>query len=152
MKPFVFKLEALRKIRLRKEEEQQQQLAIAAGKYKTALEDLKMLQQRFENLLLGSEKQKSSGTTISMLIAYETYLQNLQSRVSEQAQFVNELNEERQAALQALEEAMKERKAVDKLKSRRLDAYQELLLQEEQKLLDEIAGAMTQRHQGSDKI
>ena len=51
-----------------------------------------------------------------MLIAYETYLQNLQSRVSEQTQLVNALNEERQAALQALEEAMKERKAVDTFK------------------------------------
>ena len=151
MKPFVFKLEALRKIRLRREEEQQQQLAIAAGKYKTALEDLKAYQQRFDQLLSASEKQKSSGTTISMLIAYETYLQELRSNIAVQLQLVNELNKKRQEALLALEEAMKERKAVDKLKARRLEAYQELLLQDEQKLLDEIAGAMTQRYQGSDK-
>ena len=138
MKPFVFKLEALRKIRLRKEEEQQQQLAIAAGKYKTALEDLQMLQQRFDRLLLGSEKQKSSGTTISMLIAYETYLQNLQSRVSEQTQFVNELNAERQAALQALEEAMKERKIHEKLRE---NAFEEFVTEEkrsEGKEVDEL--------------
>ena len=31
MKPFVFRLEALRKIRTRREEERQQELAIAAG-------------------------------------------------------------------------------------------------------------------------
>ena len=60
------------------------------------------------------------------------------------------MNEQRVAALKALEEAMKERKAVDKLKAKRLEHYEELRLQEEQKVLDELAGAMSQRYQGSD--
>ena len=152
MKPFVFRLEALRKIRIRKEEEQQQQLAVATGSYKEALAGLNMLQQRLAQLQSAFEKQKQAGTTISMLAAYETYRVDLNVRIVRQTQAVQTLNEERLAALRRLEDAMKDRKAVEKLKAKRWEHYEELVLQEEQKLLDELASAVVQRYQGSDEI
>lgn len=150
MKPFVFRLEALRKIRTRREEERQQELAIAAGNYRTAVAALQELQQQLEALLLKCEQEKQLGTTISNLIDYENYLWVLREACERQQEAVNRLNEERQTALKALEAAMKERKAVDKLKAKRLEHYEELRLHEEQKVLDELAGAMSQRYQGSD--
>lgn len=150
MKPFVFRLEALRKIRMRREEECQQELAVATGHYRTALAELQRLQQQLDALLAKCAQEKQTGTTIANLIDYENYLWVLKEQYEYRQAEVNQLNEQRQRALKALEEAMKERKAVDKLKAKRLEHYEELRLQEEQKVLDELAGAMTQRDQGSD--
>ncbi len=151
MKPFVFPLVALHKIRLQQEETEQQRLAEATARYQEALAALEALQQRLTQLQQEFEAKKRSGALISLLTVFEAYQQELQGALVRQAMTVNALQAERQAALQRAEAAMKDRKIVDKLKEKAFEAYAEAVLQEEQKTLDELASAVVQRDQGSDE-
>jgi len=53
--------------------------------------------------------------------------------------------ERRQKALKAFEEAARRRKAVDSLRDRRLQQYQDEVMREEQAFLDDIAGQRFKR-------
>ncbi len=144
MKPFVFPLAALHKIRRQNEESHQQRLAEATARYQQALAELEELQRRLTQLQTEYEGKKRSGALISLLIVFEAYQRELQFSLAQKAMAVEALREERLAALKLLEEALKARKIVDKLKEKELEVYQETVLQEEQKALDELASVVVQ--------
>ncbi len=141
MKRFSFKLQGVLDHRLRLEQIKQRIFAEAAG-----LVEEKRLQLDGIYSLLASEREQLAGegrTTglldIEKLMAHRRYVGSLELRLGQLHGELHKRQQLMEARRVALVEASRNRKALERLRERRLDEY---LLQErrlEQKALDEIA-------------
>ena len=75
-----------------------------------------------------------------MLKMFQEYIDTTREGIRLQGAKVIAAGERRQKCLKAFEEASRKRKVVDNLRDKRLQQYQEEVLQEEQAFLDELAG------------
>ncbi len=140
MKPFVFKLETLLKIRKRHEEEANIALSKARKKLfeaKTYLEKLTTQQQ--ETVDAFKQKQENKELFALEFQSWYTFINFLQTQIKDQILIVEQITQEVATALKLLEQAMKNRKSVEKLKEKRYEQYRIDMLLEEQKILDEMA-------------
>lgn len=140
MKKFTFKLEALLKIRKRNEEQAQTKLTQERSK----LKDLQMELFDLENFKADAEeeferKRQSGRVFIDDFLLYNDYLNEMQKRIEVQIQKIINQENAVKLALKELEEAMKKRKAVEKLKEKRLEQYHIEMIAQEQIFLDEIS-------------
>lgn len=151
MKPFVFKLETLLEIRRRKEEEASILLLQARNRLNEAKQVLtKLCTQQKE---LWSEfrlKQQAGELVVIEYQMWHRFFAFLKKEIENQQVVVEGLTKEAVAALKELEIALKNRKAVEKLKERRLEEYRLAVQAEEQKILDEIAITRYQRPEGDE--
>ncbi|WP_371371260.1 flagellar export protein FliJ [Sporomusa aerivorans] len=138
MKKFHFRLETLLKFRKMQEEQAQIKLAEA----NTRLQQEKAILADFEAQLLNTlvllGKEQETSLTIDTLKSYSLYIDKIKRDIATQQERVEKAVAEHQECLRAMEFAMKQRKLVDNLKDKRLQQYNEELLQEEQKILDEL--------------
>jgi len=138
MKKFQFRLETLLKYREIREEQAQVVFAEADMMYryeKTTLE-------KFEAILADTidrlcEKQKET-IAAEELRQYGAYVVATENRIAVQTGKVAAAENHRNDCLKKLEEAMKQRKLVENLRTKQLERHYEEFLREEQKYLDEI--------------
>jgi flagellar FliJ protein len=140
MKPFVFKLETLLSIRRRREDAAKIVLSQARGRLKAARDFLDELRERQTAAWAEFRAKQERGEIIVLEFqSWYRFLDLLRKEINRQEEVVEQLAREMLLALRALEKAMKERKAVEKLRERRFDQYRLELQLEEQKAFDEIA-------------
>jgi flagellar protein FliJ len=136
---FKFKLEALRRYRNFQEDILQKELAQAQRDRDQEIDRLQSLldkRSRAENDLKCQQEKSTNGPHMAL---YDAYFQRLTAEIADQQARVEQAEMVCQEKMQALLEAMQNRKAIDKLKEKDFQAYQEELSQTEQKFLNEIA-------------
>ena len=138
MRKFRFRLETLLKFRKLQEEQAQIKLAEASNRL---LQEQEMLAGMKDQLALTLDllsREQAGNPTIDTLKTFSFYIDKIKSDIAAQQERVNKAAADRQECLRAMEAAMQQRKLVDNLKDKRLEQYHNELLQEEQKILDEL--------------
>jgi len=136
---YQFKLEALRRFREHQEETKQKKLAEAQMDLEADLNRLgEYLAQRERTGedLQQCQQQSATGRQIAV---YLNYLQKLNRDIEQQQDIVARKRQVCEAARQEVLEAMKKRKALEKLKEKSLQRYLENLDHEEEKFIGEMA-------------
>jgi flagellar FliJ protein len=136
---FRFKLEALRSYRQHQEEMRQKELADCMRRRDATAAKLKELLIQREQTESASIREQIGSTTGSHLSMYVSYLQRLEENIVEQRERWAMADKECDAKRESLMEAVKKRKALEKLKEKGLKNYMENLDHEELKFIDEIA-------------
>ena len=140
MKKFKFQLETLLKVTRRKKDDAELKFAEVSRRleeYKLILQALlrDMKQGQNEYAELTSEGKK---VTIGVIMTYNAFFNWKKQQIDNQQQLILKTTEERQNKLKALMDLMTYLKSIEQLKEKRLREYNEELLFEEQKMLDEI--------------
>ena len=140
MKKFKFQLETLLKVTRRKKDDAELKFAEVSRRleeYKRVLQALlqEMKQGQNEYAELTSEGKK---VTIGVIMTYNAFFNWKKQQIDNQQQLILKTTEERQRKLKALMDLMTYLKSIEQLKEKRLREYNEELLFEEQKMLDEI--------------
>jgi len=148
MKKFQFQLETLLKVTRMKKEEAEVAFAEAVRR----LEDARAYQRRLlEEMHQGQqdyERLSREGTRIKIgtLMSFNRFFGWKRQQIEDQQQVILQASAERQKRLKVLMEQMSALKSIEKLKEKRLAEYKAEVLQEEQKMLDEIGLQLTMRN------
>ncbi len=146
MRRFDFRLERILSLRRHTEDQAEQKLARVSGEYAQLQGELgRLTQEREATFHLGDAASRAD---INYRIAQSAYINYLESRSrdveSRRAEKAGELD----AAQSEYREAMKQRKVLDNLKSRRSDEYYKEQRRAEGRELDDIGGQMSiRRHE-----
>mgnify|MGYP006278986335 CR=1 FL=1 len=146
MRRFDFRLERILSLRKHTEDQAEQKLARVSGEYAQLQGELgRLTQEREATFRLGDPASRAD---INYRIAQSAYINYLETRSrdveSRRAEKAGELD----AAQTEYREAMKQRKVLDNLKSRRSDEYYREQRRAEGRELDDIGGQMSiRRHE-----
>ena len=148
MKKFRFQLETLLKVTRMKKEEAEVAFAEAVRRLEDArayqrqlLEEMHQGQQDYERL-----SREGTRIKIGTLMSFNRFFGWKRQQIEEQQQVILQANAVRQKALKVLMEQMSALKSIEKLREKRLAEYKAEVLQEEQKMLDEIGLQLTMRN------
>ena len=136
---YAFKLEALRRFRHHQEEMQQKAFADAQRNVddaRSALDTQILLQKNTE---LEFQELQADPLTGPRAGIYRSYLNLLAEQIRHCRKVLAESENDLEQARDALMDAMKKRKAIDKLKENDFHTHLEMLSREETKFLDEMA-------------
>ena len=136
---YQFKLEALRKYRQHQEDDLQKKLAEAQRELETALDKLSAQLARRERTEEDLHQCQQESTPGQHLAVYLHFLQKLSREIEQQQEVVAGLHKACDQAREDVLEAMKKRKALDKLKEKGWKQYMENLDHEEEKFINEMA-------------
>ena len=140
MKKFKFQLETLLKVTRRKKDDAELKFAEVSRR----LEDLKKQLQIFLREMKQGQNEFAKVTgegktvTINLIMTYNNFFNWKRSQIESWQQKIIKTTQERQEKLKALMDLMTYLKSIEQLKEKRLREYNEQLLFEEQKMLDEI--------------
>ena len=140
MRRFQFKLQRLLDFRKIREEQAQAEFAKATRVFLHEKEKLQQMQTVLTETLNGMKEEQAKQSSSIMLKMFQEYIDTTREGIRLQGAKVIAAGERRQKCLKAFEEASRKRKVVDNLRDKRLQQYQEEVLQEEQAFLDELAG------------
>ena len=148
MKKFRFQLETLLKVTRMKKEEAEVAFAEAVRRLEEARAYQRQLLEEMHQGQLDYEKLSKEGTRIKIgtLMSFNRFFGWKRQQIEDQQQVILAANAERQKRLKALMEQMSALKSIEKLKEKRLAEYKAAVLQEEQKMLDEIGLQLTMRN------
>ena len=134
-----FKLEALLSHRRHQEEACQKELAQARRRLTDERKKLerkkKEKQESFEKL----QVKKKESTTVSDIMLYINYIQQLSKDIEDQAMHVHKTAKLVDQKRHELVSIMQKHKTLKNLKYKEQQAYQQKLMQDERKLMDELA-------------
>ena len=140
MKKFKFQLETLLKFTRRKKDDAEMQFAEVSrrledhrAQLQVFLRELQIGQQEFAEIT-GEGKT----VTIGVITTYNSFFNWKREQIEKQQQLILKTMQERQQKLKVLMDLMTYLKSIEQLKEKRLREYNEELLFEEQKMLDEI--------------
>lgn len=140
MQRFQFKLQRLLDYRKIREEQAQAEFVRATRVFLHEQEKLNLMKEVLEETMQGLETEQSKPSSPYMLKLYQDYIDTTREGIRLQTAKVNAAAELRRKALKIFEEAARRRKAVDNLRDKRFQQYQEEVMREEQAFLDELAG------------
>ena len=138
MKQFKFQLETLLRMRRLQQEEAQMQLVQATRRYQTELTALERLENEQKAQIVQFRAEQSKRQTIDTLKNYYFYFDKLNVSVTVQQGQVEAAEQQRCNCFAELAAATTKLKLVEKLKEKRLAEYKAEMLQQDQKLLDEL--------------
>ena len=136
---YAFKLEALRRFRYYQEEVQQRAFADAqrmVEQAQTQLNDQFLLKKQTELEFQELQNDLITGPRAGI---YRSYLNRLAEHIRQYQEKLADCQKDLEQAREALLDAMKKRKAIDKLKENEFHAFLEQLNREEIKFIDEMA-------------
>lgn len=149
MKRFKFQLETLLKVTKRKKEDAEQKFAEASRALEENRQRLQMLlremkkgQDEYAALVTGEGKTVKVG----VIMTYNTFFNWKRQQIEAQQMAVIDAMNEKQRRLKILMKLMTQLKSIEQLKEKRLREYNEEVLREEQKMLDELGLQMTMRN------
>ena len=140
MQRFQFKLQRLLDYRKIREDQAQAEFVKATRVFLHEQGRLQKLKLVLGETMQGLEAEQNKPSSPYMLKLYQDYIDIVREGVRLQTAKVTAADQARQNALKAFEEAARSRKAVESLREKRLEQYQEEVMREEQSFLDELAG------------
>lgn len=139
MKKFVFSLETLLSVRKEKERQVQSELIEAEGKKRIVEERIVALQEKGRQAESEMKQTKQRTFSVQELRENLDYLDSIRSQVERMQDDLLRVCNVVASCKTALAEAMKERKALDRLKEKQYEAWETQCRQEERKIADEHA-------------
>jgi flagellar protein FliJ len=134
-----FKLEALLNYRRHQEEACQKELAQAQRRLTGKREKLERKKKEKQESLEKLQVKKKVSTTVSDIMLYMNYIQQLSKDIEDQAMLVHKTAKLVDQKRHELVSIMQKHKTLKNLKYKEQQAYQQKLMQDERKLMDEIA-------------
>ena len=140
MKKFKFQLETLLKVTRRKKDDAE----MAFAEVSRRLEEHRARLQELLHELQAGQKEYSELTAeghtvkVGTVVTYNNFFNWKREQIESQQQLILKTMQERQQKLKKLMELVTYLKSIEQLKEKRLREYNEELLKEEQKFLDEI--------------
>lgn len=138
MRKFQFRLQTLLKLREIQEKQAQVTLAEATNRFLEEKRTQKELENRRDKSFQLFRVEQKQNSTVDTLKMFHNYFDKIKEDINKQHQAVAAAEQCRLECLQKLEKAMKSRQLVEKFHEKRLSEYNLEVLQEEQKLLDEL--------------
>ncbi len=140
MKKFKFQLETLLKVTRRKRDDAQMVFAEVSRRLE---EQRARLQELLRELQAGQKEYTEltgAGKTVNvnMIVTYNNFFNWKREQIEQQQQLILKTMQERQQKLKKLMEIITYLKSIEQLKEKRLREYNEAVLAEEQKFLDEV--------------
>ena len=140
MKKFRFKLEKYLEVTRRKKDDAERRFAEATQRLEAArkkldelLEEMQQGQRDYAELTKAGKR-----ITVGLLTTYHSFFNWKRRQIETQQQTILECQANRQKCLKALLEIMSRLKSIEQLKAKRLKEYNDAILFEEAKMLDEI--------------
>ena len=134
-----FKLEALLNHRRYQEEACQKELAQARRRLTDEREKLERKKREKQESLEKLQVKKKESTTVSDIMLYMNYIQQLSIDIEDQAMHVHKTAKLVDQKRHELVSIMQKHKTLKNLKYKEQQAYQKKLMQDERKLMDELA-------------
>jgi flagellar export protein FliJ len=134
-----FKLEALLNHRRHQEEVCQKELAQVRRRLFDEREKLERKKREKQESLEKLQAKKKESTTVSDIMLYMNYIQQLSKDIEDQAMHVHKTVKLVDQKRHELISIMQQRKTLKNLKNKEHQAYQQKLMQDERKLMDELA-------------
>jgi len=134
-----FKLEALLNHRRHQEEACQKELAQAQRKLSDERDKLDRKKRENQKNLEKLQTKKKESTTVSDIMLYMNYIDQLSKDIEVQAMRVHKTVKLVDHKRQELVSIMQKQKILKKLKYKEEQAYQQKLMQNERKVMDELA-------------
>ena len=147
MKKFKFQLETLLKVTRRKKDDAEMQFAEVSRRLEEHRAHLQQLLQQLQSGQQEFAEMTAEGkkVTVGVIMTYNNFFNWKREQIEQQQQLILRTLQERQQKLKALMEVMTYLKSIEQLKEKRLREYNEELLFEEQKMLDEIGLQLSMR-------
>lgn len=138
MQSFTFRLETL--LKFRKMQKEQVQIAFwqATNQFQIEKQVLVELESKLSQNIEQLQNYQQDALTIETLRAYQYYFEKIKNEITKQKERVQAFDEKRRECLRNLEEAVKKHKLVEKFREKKLQHFQDEIVKEEQKILDEI--------------
>ena len=136
---YQFKLEALLSHRRHQEEACQKELAQARRRLTDEREKLERKKKEKQESLEKLQVKKKESKTVSDIMLYMNYIQQLSKDIEDQAMLVHKTAKLVDQKRHELVSVMQKHKTLKNLKYKEQQAYQQKLMQDERKLMDEIA-------------
>ncbi|MCS6948885.1 MAG: flagellar export protein FliJ [Armatimonadota bacterium] len=137
MRRFEFSLQQVLEYRQRREEQMLRAFAEAQAQLAHERSVLDRLLTEREACLYRSQRQNR--LTIEILTVEQNYLSALEERIEVQRERVAQAERTLEERRQALIEAQRERKALERLREKQYEQWRQEMLRAEQKALDELA-------------
>ena len=134
-----FKLEALLTHRRHQEEAAQKELAVVRRKLSGEREKLDRKKRLKQEILDDLQAKKNESATVSDMLLYMNYIQQLSKDIEDQALCVNEALKLVNQRRHELISIMQKHETLKTLKTKGHQAYQQKLRQNERKIMDELA-------------
>ena len=134
-----FKLEALLTHRRHQEEAGQKELAQARRKLFDEREKLDRKKREKQESLENLQAKKQESATVSDILLHMNFVQRLSKEIEDQAMRAHKAAKIVDQKRHELVAIMQKHKTLKKLKHREQQAYQQKLMQNERKLMDELA-------------
>ena len=134
-----FKLEALLTHRRHQEEVGQKELAQAQRKLSDEREKLDQKKREKQESLKSLQAKKKESTTVTDILLYMNYIQQLSKEIEDQAMRAHKTAKIVDQKRHELVSIMQKHKTLKKLKNKEQQAYQQKMMQNERKFVDEIA-------------
>ena len=140
MKKFKFQLETLLKVTRRKKDDAELQFAEVSRRLEECREYLRVLLRELQEGQEEYSEMTGEGKTVTVgvITTYNDFFNWKRAQIEQQQQVILKTMQEKQQKLKVLMELMTYLKSIEQLKEKRLREYNEELLFEEQKMLDEI--------------
>lgn len=139
MNKFKFRLESLKKIYEQREEKAKKELAVYVKELKLCQQHLSALNGICLNITEDLQKKKTGKVNMQMVVVTEAYLRTLQEKIHLKEKEKIKIEDNVKAKRLELNEIIKQRKILDKLKEKQFKTYLKEANRLEQKILDEIA-------------
>ena len=134
-----FKLEALLSHRRHQEEACQKELAQARRRLTDEREKLERKKKEKQESLEKLQVKKKESKTVSDIMLYMNYIQQLSKDIEDQAMHVHKTAKLVDQKRHELVSIMQKHKTLKNLKYKEQQAYQQKLMQDERKIMDELA-------------
>lgn len=140
MKKFKFQLETLLKVTRRKKDDAEREFAEVSRRLEQHRARLQELLQELQSGQKEYAEMTAEGHTVKVgtVVTYNNFFNWKREQIESQQQLILKTMQERQQTLKKLMELVAYVKSIEQLKEKRLREYNEALLKEEQKFLDEI--------------
>ena len=148
MKKFKFQLETLLKVTKRKKDDAEMKFAEASRKLEECRAKLQILLRELQEGQEEFAEKTGEGKTVTVgiIMMYNSFFNWKREQIEEQQQVILKATQDKQQKLKILMQLMTYLKSIEQLKDKRRREYNEQVLFEEQKMLDEIGLQLHMRH------
>lgn len=136
---YAFKLQAVLDHRRFLEDNLKKELSAIRRQLTEARQTVRRLEEKEMMTAAELKKEQKHGLASNQVATYHTYFIRLAERIAEQRRLIEAINEQVTQKQRELQEAMKRRQILEKLKEQGMERYHRELLKEEMQFIDEIA-------------
>lgn len=136
---YTFKLQAVLDHRQFFEDNLRKELSEIKAKVVNEEQLLESLKRKEMKTIQSLQVEQVSGITCHQIVTYHTYLNQLFKRISAQETVVEGIRTEAAQKHAEMIDAVKKRKILESLKEKGIDRYRQMILDQDAKIVDEIA-------------